>query len=95
MSLKSGASVFEVIGVGLDGRAGVLKVIGVSMNGVARRFYVFCVFLGEVGPKFLVGKHGLLFGDFFGLGAARGVEGDFELADEEVEAGEFGGGGRR
>ena len=30
-----------------------------------------------------------------GLGAAGGVEGNFELADEEVEAGEFGGGGRR
>ena len=50
---------------------------------------------GELVVAVGFGEGGRLGGELAGLGAARGIEGDFELADEEVEAGEFGGGGRR
>ena len=50
---------------------------------------------GELVVAVSFGEGGRLGGELAGLGAARGVEGSFELADEEVEAGEFGGGGRR
>jgi hypothetical protein len=42
-----------------------------------------------------LGEGGGFGGELAGLETAGGVEGNFELADEEVEAGEFGGGGRR
>ena len=97
---------FEIGGVGVGGGKRGLKVVGVTLGSGAGCLHVFRVglgiaagtfkveglALGEFGPKALIGDDGLLLFKSAGDGAAGGVEREFELANEEIEAREFGGG---
>ena len=97
---------FEIGGVGVGGGKRGLKVVGVTLGSGAGCLHVFRVglgiaagtfkveglALGEFGPKALIGDDGLLLFKSAGDGAAGGVEREFELANEEIEACEFRGG---